>query len=71
MVDECIDFVIAKVERIEKIKGEANMLPIANSLLMPNEKLKWTLTPIALKMLGDEYGSENLISNGIVNIIEL
>lgn len=54
VVDECIDFVRAEVERIEKIKGEANLLPIANSLLMPNEKLEWTFTPIGLKMLGDE-----------------
>lgn len=47
-----------------KTEGEPHGISI-------NEKLKWTLTPIALKMLGDEYGSENLISNGIVNIIEL
>lgn len=69
VVDECIDFVRARVERIEKIKGEAKMLPIANSLLIPNEKLEWILTPIGLKMLGDEYGVENLINKGIVKIL--
>lgn len=51
VVDECIEFQGAQVQRIYKQNGEATMIPMADSQMDSEGKLQWSPNPKFLKLL--------------------
>lgn len=68
VVDECIEFQGAQVQKIDKESGEATIFPIADSQMDSLGKLEWTPNSDFLKLLGRD-GIRKLYSEGILKII--
>lgn len=65
-VDECIHFQAASVQCIDKHVGQSNIFGVAESVLQSNGKLRWIPTELALHILDDAYGIDELIKKGTI-----
>ena len=65
-IDECVHFQTASVQYIEKTVGKSNIFGVAESVLLPNGRLKWTPTAIALRILEHEYGLQAMLDRKMV-----
>ena len=70
-VDECLHFQTASVQCIDKHVGESNIFGIAESYLLPNNGLEWIPTKLALALLDNAFGLDELIKNGDLYFGEL
>lgn len=65
-VDECVHFQAASVQYIDKTVGQSYIFGVAESYLLPNGRLKWTPTAMAIDILEKEYGWKAMFDKGIV-----
>lgn len=65
-VDECVHFQAASVQCIDKTVGKSNIFGVAESYLLPDGRLKWTPTALALRILEDAYGAKAMFERGMI-----
>ena len=66
VVDECVHFQAASVQCIDKTVGHGDIFGVAESYLLPDGKLKWTPTKLALRILEDAYGSRAMFEKDMI-----
>ena len=66
VVDECVHFQEASVQYINKVEGESTIVGVAESYLLPNGKLKWIPTTLALNMLEKSFGTKTVTEKGMI-----
>lgn len=66
VVDECIQFIDAKMVYLNKKNGDATIVTIANSMKDSEGNLKWKPTPTAVDALLQKHGPEAVLSNNML-----
>lgn len=65
-VDECLHFQCASVQCVEKQVGESTIFGVAESVLLPDGRLKWTPTAMALDIFEREYGLQAMLERKMI-----
>lgn len=65
-VDECLHFQAASVQCIDKTVGHSNIFGVAESYLLPDGRLKWTPTAVAIDILEKAYGMKAMFERGMI-----
>lgn len=65
-VDDCVHFQAASVQCIDKTVGHSNIFGVAESYLLPDGKLKWTPTVLAMDILEKAYGTKAMFEKGMI-----
>lgn len=68
VVDEHVHFQAASLQIIDKEKGEATIRGVADSVLYPNDELKWKITEFVFDSLVREYGIEKMFKDKMIYI---
>ena len=65
-VDECLHFQAASVQCIDKTIGHSSIFGVAESYLLPDGRLKWTPTALAIDILEKAYGTKAMFEKGMI-----
>lgn len=65
-VDDCVHFQAASVQCIDKTVGHSNIFGVAESYLLPDGRLKWTPTALAIDILEKAYGTKAMFEKGMI-----
>lgn len=65
-VDECLHFRVASVQCIDKTIGHSSIFGVAESYLLPDGRLKWMPTALAIDILEKTYGTKAMFEKGMI-----